>query len=166
VKWEFFVRTISGVGVLWSCSVAQAVAVDLTGTWQGKVTCSVLEQGMEKEKQSVKDAQMEISQSGMDLNIRAFSFTIGEDELLDGVIVDDGIKINKGEVGLVACESSVEPIDAGGGWMKATINPRTGKSKLTGIGIGAQRTSSTRVVKCKFNLERINTDDPDVPDCS
>lgn len=160
-----FLQTIARAGVLWGCTILPAAAADLTGTWEGTATCSLLEQGTKKEKLVVKDARMEISQSGSALNVRALSPTTGQPKLLDGVIVDDGSNLNKGEAGLVVCDSSVEPIDAAGGWIKVTINPKTNKGTLTGLMMGAQDTSKAQVGTCRLNFKRTNLTDPAIPGC-
>ena len=159
-------RILTGVAALVGLAATQAMAVDLTGTWEGSFACQQFIQGQPKAHFSMKDIQFQISQSVRDLNLQLVNPTTGLPSYFDGIVVDDGVHTTKGQAALLECTSGVQSI--GGAMIRARVlstDPATGKGRLAANIIAADSAPVEQVVTCTVNAKRIDTTDPGVPDC-
>jgi hypothetical protein len=139
-----------------------SLAIDLTGTWEGKYTCK----GFEGEKFSFTVVgTLEITQTGADLALRV----AGVDEY-NGVAIDDARKPETaGTAYFVHCGTSDVPGTGLGGF------DETGFAKLKANASGGGSFKATTNAffseapigagNCKFSFKRTSTDDPGVLAC-
>src|SRR6478735_1628220 len=98
-----FTHAVVGLGLLTMCvEPPRAGAVDLTGTWVGKIVCDSFDP-LGKSKVELTDDIMRITQTGADLNILA-----RESEFLyNGEVIDDPPNpANKGQAGFIECRTT------------------------------------------------------------
>jgi hypothetical protein len=160
-----FIRVAIGTAALVGLPAMQAPAADLTGTWEGTVNCQQFIQGQSKDTVVVKKVQVQISQSGGDLNFQIDNPSTGVPIYFDGIMVDDGVHPLKGEAGLLECTSGVEAIGGAMIRARASTDPKTGKGKFTATLFAADSDPVQQVVTCKLNFKRVSTTDPGVPGC-
>jgi hypothetical protein len=134
----------------------QAVAVNLTGTWEGEAKCTGFFNGAK-----IKDTFsgiMGITQTGTDLNMDFLG-------LYNGFIIDDAAKPDKqGQGSFIFCSTVAEPLEGLneiGHITLAKTNGDKGTFKATSVFTFADTTVET----CKWNFKRIDTADPGVLPC-
>jgi hypothetical protein len=104
---------------------------------------------------------MQITQTGVDLNMTADGFTY------DGKVIDDPVNpIQKGQATFIECETT--PANTG--------TSEIGRTEIIVVkpdGIGATFTAQsilsgggTVFQTCRWNYKRVDTGDPGVPECS
>jgi len=138
-----------------------AIAIDLTGTWQGKEICTVLT-GNGVKTITRQQRSMAITQSATDLN----GVVDGLEEY-NGIIFDEADTTSKGQAILIACRTTADLADfeqmvgarvtlpAGG----AKLKGRSARHSVVGTGGGS-------VAVCSWTYNRTNTTDPTVGDCN
>ena len=135
---------------------AVAIALDLTGTWEGKLTCT----GIENDEKDTFNCcgVIQITQSGTTANIREGSL------LYFGRVLTLDTNAKKGKVTFVGCPTNnTLPDNSEMVFATATADPVTGKGTLTGSGpyTGDQSEAYT----CKWTFKRVDPADPGVPAC-
>ena len=146
-------------------------AVDLTGSWTGKLKCQFLEDGQATEKATLKDVIMNVTQSGTDVNAQLINPVDGMPELLDGVAITDASKANQGRASMIGCGAESNPIAAGMAHVKIKENPNSGKSTMRGTLVAGDKTPGgvifTNAVAgaCKLTLKRTSAADPGIGPC-
>jgi hypothetical protein len=160
-----FTRIVIGAAAFVGLTTMQAMAIDLTGTWEGKVNCQLFIEGQPKSQYALKDFQFQITQTGTDLNLQVVNPLTGNPSLFDGAVVESVDDTTKGEVGLLECTSGVEKV--GGAMIRAKVmaDPISGKSKATGTVLFVDAEPVLEVGTCKINFKRIDATDPNVPSC-
>ena len=89
---------ILAAGALLGISAVSVQAVDLTGTYEGKITCKGFDGSKVKK---VFPSFLEITQTGSNLNILSFSFGP-----FNGTVIEDDKKPDeKGQAGFISCFS-------------------------------------------------------------
>lgn len=150
---------------------APAAALDLTGTWVGKLNCSAFD--FEQYTYIQRDQILEISQTGNNLSVR---FDEGADiSTYTGFVVENFNKPNtKGRAAIADCATSP---DLTSGFseianLKVGINLRTGKGLLSGTSIytvefdSDEPETGLEVGQCKWVFKLVSTNDPEVgPGC-
>jgi hypothetical protein len=148
---------IGAAAIVLGTAAAPAWALDLTGTWEGKIKCTFLEAGESIDKTS-EPVEVAITQTGDDLAIDLFGFGAV------GRVLEDATDPAKGMASMVVCGSSDTTgfiasvgqvkVDAeGGGIFKGSLTFDTSG------GLGSILAS------CSINLKRTDTADPLVPAC-
>lgn len=138
---------------------SNARAVDITGTWTGKEKCKCFDNTDGKFKEKFRDEEMQITQSGTDLNILVF------EELFNGNVIDNPTKDNRGEAAFIACRTDPKDNASFGEIGRAKLRTKGnggGKLKVESL----WNVSQTEICKCKWSFERVDTEDPSVGDCS
>jgi len=156
-----FTHAVVGLGLLTMCvEPPRAGAVDLTGTWVGKIVCDSFDP-LGKSKGGVKDDIMEITQSGADLNIVADEFGF----LYNGLVIDDPTSpAFKGQAGFIECRTTPANTDTSEiGRLKVVVKGDGINAKLKAQSILTN--PDPLVQTCKWSYKRTDTADPAVPDC-
>jgi hypothetical protein len=130
-----------------------ADAINLEGTWQGKLTCTTQDQH-EAPENSSQNVTVQITQFGNDLRLR-----LGGVHFV-GLAVDDGSDVTRGLMAFHACEDSLFTLDGGGRVTIKADDPNGGK--ITGQATGFGRDS---VLICSLQLKRTNANDPNLGPC-
>jgi hypothetical protein len=129
-----------------------AVAVDVTGTWDGTVKCTTQEEDIDTSR-DVFPLTMSISQSGTELRASV------NDLPAFGQATDDGVDKDKGFMAVGNCSPPSLGFTFGGGG-KVTIGVSRSKidGQITGFMDGI-------VQICKLKLTRTDPADPGVSPC-
>jgi hypothetical protein len=141
------------------CLAVPGYALDLTGTWEGKESCSLFNGTSSKTKQ---DVTVTITQSGYDLNLNiSGGFLSG---LYNGVSLGDVADLEKGQAGAYRCGLSASGSQAGSFTAKTDLAAGTGK--LKGRLIYLQNDMIEQgVTTCKYSLKLTNPMNPAVGAC-
>lgn len=156
-----FTHAVVGLGLLTLCvAPPRAGAIDLTGTWVGKIVCDSFDP-LGKSKTGVTDDVMEITQAGADLNMVADEFGF----LYNGQVIDDPANpAYKGQAGFIECRTTPANTDTSEmGRIKVVI-------KADGIHATLKAQSilmdpAPLLQTCKWTYKRMDKSDPKVPDC-
>lgn len=154
------VRNLLSAVVLLGLSTTSALAVDLTGTWEGEAVYKGFFNG-EKFKDTYSGAAL-ITQSGADLNLDFLGYRY------NGGIINDAKKPDqKGEGSFVFCGTTADPLGDynEAGHLKVQITPKKSTFKATSVFTVASSGEIVDVATCKWTFTRTNTADPGVPDC-
>jgi hypothetical protein len=134
-----------------SVTSAPAIAIDLTGTWQGTLKCTTNVDGQKPEKLPTQDVTFLISHvNSTDLNV-SFNSSPGQ-----GTVVDAGSSTTKGLFVSTGCPG--HPFHFVNG--KASIGTKS--SKISG---DATFFASGVITACKVRVERTDTTDPGAISC-
>jgi hypothetical protein len=144
-----------------------AAALDLTGTWEGKFTCSAWDEGA-LFRFPQPGQILRISQTGSEVRVEW-----GDPNVLTPVLIPiSGVAIpdakspdTKGEVALADCETSADLVTHYGELARYTVrvNREKGKGSLKGLTIYARPTSE--VGSCKASFKLVDPADPGVGGC-
>lgn len=137
-------------------AASPAAALDLTGTWVGKFTCT--EYDGETSKFTVTDDEMRITQTGD-------SFAVDSLNEFSGASIPDARSPDrKGEAKMAKC--STDNLASNGGdeiaRLKVSIDREKGKGKLKGVSV---YTFQGGVGSCKWSYKLTNPENPNVPGC-
>ena len=153
-------RTALVAALLTALTPMPGSALDLTGTWEGKWKCKIFAAGV-KEKLAEKDSLMRITQTGNTLAIHLDAV-----DRYAGVAVEDAVKPEKGEAGMVTCTTNNDLAEFGG-WdemihfkAKAKMN---GKGVLKGRSVWSD--PGPHIATCSYKYKRTSTADPQIPGC-
>lgn len=140
-----------------SAPTLPAAALDLTGTWTGKYTCT--EYDGERVRFTVRDDVMAISQTD-------FVFAVDSVNQFSGVAIPDARSPDvRGEAKLANC--STDDLVANGGdelaRLKAKVDREKGKGKLKGISI---YTGPGLVGSCKWSYKLTDPANPGASGCN
>lgn len=141
-------------------STTSVLAVDLTGTWDGKAVCNGFFAG-EKFKATFPGTVL-ISQAGADLNLDFLGYRY------NGGIIDDAKQSDKkGEGSFVFCDTTAEPLGDYNetGHLKVQITPKKSTFKATSVFTVASSGVIVDVATCKWTFTRTDTANPGVPEC-
>jgi hypothetical protein len=142
-----------------AATASPAGAVDVTGTWEGSVTCSVFDGAYAKTKTS--PSTLLIVQEG-----NLFIARLDDALTYNGGVIDSGDKpLLQGEGAMNLCSTDVVPLGGGDDEivrMKLKVNPEKGTGTLSGESIfGAAGEART----CKYKYKRTSATAPDVAPC-
>jgi hypothetical protein len=158
-------RIVAGLAfLLASGSVADAAfALDLTGTWQGKWSCT----GSDGAKFSDANATstMLVSQAGNSLQV---TMDGGGFHYAGGIIADTAKPEAKGQGVLVNCGTNNSAFDGPEGELiRITVKAKAGSSDvaLKGSSIFEGNSPTPYVGSCKYSFRRTDVTDPVVPAC-
>jgi len=164
-----FIHAVVGLGLLTMCGEPpRAYAVNLTGTWVGKIICDSFDPSG-KFRGGVTNDTMEITQTGADLNIVADEFLF----LYNGQVIDDPANpAFKGQAGFIECRTTPANTDTSEmGRLKVVvkgdgINARLkARSILMNPDLAGDPNPVPVFQTCKWSYKRIDTTDPVVPGC-
>lgn len=136
---------------------ARASALDLTGTWVGKYTCT--EYDGSRSKLTVKDDELRITQQGDALAVDS------ENAFRGVAIAHAGKPETRGEIKLVRCGTD-NVVSNGGdelGRFTVKIDREKGKGKLKGT---ALYTFPGGVGTCKLRYKLASTENPGATGCN
>jgi hypothetical protein len=140
-------------------AVAPAQAVNLTGTWEGTVTCQVFDGAYSKTKNA--NSTLIIAQEGATFDAR-----LGDDLNFNGAGIDSTAKPTlQGEAAMNACSTDTTPLGDGDDEivrLKVKVNPEKGTGALSGESVSG-RTGSVRT--CKYKFKRTSTNLPKFTGC-
>ena len=135
-------------------AVAPAHAVDLTGVWEGTVTCQVFNGTYGKSKSA--DSVLLIAQAG-----GTFSANLDSELTFNGAVIDSTAKpTEQGEAVMNACSTDATPLGGGDdeiARLKVKVNVDKGTGTLSGESIFAIAGS---VFTCKYKHKRTSTTVP------
>ena len=140
-----------------SAAPLSAAALDLTGTWTGKYTCT--EYDGTQRRFTVKDDVIAISQAG-------FEFAVDSTSALSGVAIPDARSPDtRGEAKLASCSSDALVSNGGDALarLKAKVDRAKGKGKLKGVSIYI---GPGLVGSCKWSYKLTDPADPGAAGCS
>lgn len=134
-----------------------AVALDLTGTWTGKYTCTEYDGTLSRF--TVRDDVMAISQSG-------FELAVDSTNSFSGVAIPDArAPEGRGEAKLASC--STDSLVSNGGdalaRLKAKVDRAKGKGKLKGVSLYA---GPGRVGSCRWSYKLTDPANPGAGGCN
>jgi hypothetical protein len=140
-------------------AVSPAHAVDLTGTWQGAVTCQAFNGAYSKTKNA--DSTLLIVQAG-----GTFSARLDDELSFNGAVIDSTAKpTEQGEAAMNACSTDASPLADGDdeiARLKAKVNPEKGTGTLSGESIFG---TTGMALTCKYKLKRTSTTPPKFAGC-
>jgi len=134
-----------------------ARALDLTGTWAGRQTCTEFDGGR---TMYVLEGTLEVTQSGATLGI-TFMSAGHEDGYVGRAVVDDGNR-DRGEIVLLHCGTNDVAGDAHFdevGRLKVSTKPAEGTGRISGTSIFSNPLPAS-VGSCRWSFNRVATDDP------
>lgn len=151
------------IAVAAACLAQPAAAFDLTGTWEGKQTCSGSSAG-EKFSFSIPSTLL-ISQTDTTFNIHVVSDS-GTD-VYRGVGIDSVAKPVNGDAYFVHCGTTDEPetgddFDESG---RATVKTKEETGVGAFKGTSAFFNAEPEVASCRWSYKRIEATDPAVGGC-
>jgi hypothetical protein len=155
------IRSLIGIALALVAVAPSARAVDLTGTWEGTVTCTAF--NGEYSKTKVADSVLLILQSA------SGEFTALLDGMLgfNGRVVDSTAKPEvQGEAVMTVCSTDAVPIGGGDdeiARLKVKVNPVKGTGTLSGESIV---TTQGTILTCKYKHKRTSPTSPKVSSCS
>jgi hypothetical protein len=148
--------SVAVAAVLISVTAAMpASAIDLTGTWEGKLRCTFLLDG-ESIDRDVAEVQLLISQSADDLNLLVFGFFRA-----NGRVAADVSNPAKGMMSLVTCGSS----SAGTGFVTGVAQAKVGLGTSDTLKGSVTTDIADLMSSCSISMKRTSTAEPGVPDC-
>jgi hypothetical protein len=152
------IRSIFSIALV-ALAVSPAHAVDLTGVWEGTVTCQVFNGAYSKTKNA--DSTLLIAQEGT-----TFSARLDDELSFNGAVIDSTAKpTEQGEAAMNTCSTDATPLGDGDdeiARLKVKVNPEKGTGSLTGESHFA--TTGT-VLSCKYKLKRTSTMPPKFTGC-
>lgn len=139
-----------GIALASLAAAAPAAAIDLSGTWEGSVTCKRFSIAGETSTEKTKPSTLRILQAGaaFDAEIDAMAYY--------GAAIDaasDGAR--RGEAVLVSCPSDAIPLDGGVHELvriKAKVDDAKGTGTLTGESIHEH--GQNGIMSCKLKFKR------------
>ena len=152
---RFMVASGIALAVL-AAAAPYAWALDVTGTYEGKVACKGFMEG-QPFSQTISDLPLQITRTtgGDDLHVAAFGSILG------GTIFDDADKPKRAEASLVSCGAEAEPFPVGLiAHLKFTLTDAALKFTAKSVSAGGS------VATCTWTFKRIDTADPGVGNCS
>lgn len=157
---RFLSRNMITAAVFLGASTTPALAVDLTGTWEGKAVCTGFFNGA-KFKETFPGNVL-ITQSGGDLNMEFLGVRYN-----GGILNDAKQPDKKGEGAFVACSTVAQPLgdynETGHLKVQLTLNKST--FKATSVFMVGSLGSLVDVATCKWTFARTDTANPGVPEC-
>lgn len=152
------IRSAAVLGVA-GLLAAPAAALDLTGTWVGKFTCSVFDGVSERFPEPAQTLQ--ISQANGDVRV----LWVGVSTLTGVAIADAGAPETKGEVALADCATARDLFTSYAELVRlgAKVDRERGKGSLKGLSIYAP--SGLVAGSCKWSFELEDPADPLVQGC-
>jgi hypothetical protein len=145
-------------------------AVDLTGTWTGKLTCSAFTG--EKFSYTLKNQALQISQAGRNLSLRWVDLNQQSPTLnFTGIVIDRTSKADtQGRAAIADCDTDANLASASAfseiTSLDAKVNRGKGKGTLTGTSVYSYPTTPKEVGQCKWSFKLSNTTNPNVaPGC-
>jgi hypothetical protein len=148
---KFVPRILVFAVVFLGVVTTRAMAVDLTGTWEGKLKCK---------GQSALHSTLVISQSGTDLNVIGTVTDIVHE--FDGVAITQAESPTQGVAVMMGCLSGVEPFSLLMINTKTGVNPQTGDGKIKGTWLSA---GSSGTSTCQVTYKRVDVIDQSVGGC-
>jgi hypothetical protein len=152
------ITVLSAAVLAVAISVSTAPALDLTGTWQGKVKCKGLGPDGSKAK-SVVELQWQVSQAG-DF---AFVWNPALNSYWAGEVIAKANNGSKGVMFVADC-AVCDILSTGNGTislLKASANPGGGKIR----GVALRRELAAGYLTCKYALNQVDNLDPGVGFC-
>ena len=162
-------RTRTRLGTLWLglaatgvlLAATSAAAFDLTGVWQGKISCSGILEGHPR-KVSKSPSTMFINESdGLRISVDGIGY--------NGKEIPSLTKPTRGEVALIRCGSS--PTLSGGefsgefGRMKVATKPDKGTGAFRGLSLRTDVVLASSVYTCRWSYKRVSTSAPTLESC-
>lgn len=151
-------RLVIVLACLFSLS-APALAVDLTGVWEGGFKCR--EYDGTKYKFAQTDETLLITQTG---NALAIEWLGAAD--IQGVVVNDFKKPGtKGVASVIDCDTNTDLTSgyAEMGNLTATVDREKGKGKLKGVGV--YTSDGDYIGECKWKFTLVSLEDPAASGC-
>ncbi len=137
-------------------------AFNLTGTWQGKVTCKQFgAAGLDLIPTLKLEETLDITQTGSALVVDSSNgFVLGA----MGAAIDDEDKPANGQASLVGCENdgNVNTTSEEVGIFKVRTKPSADKYLIKGV---SQHVDDDSTVTCKWKLTRTSALDPSASPC-
>jgi len=135
-------------------------AVDLTGTWTGKIVCNTFDATGTYQAVVAGDTML-ITQSGADLNMTAD----GGEFTYDGKVIDKaGHPTTKGQASFIECRTTPADTDVSEiGRTKVEIQPDGVGDTFTAQSILSAGGSVFQT--CRWSYKRLDTADPGVGEC-
>jgi hypothetical protein len=140
--------------VLILCGARLGYPIDLTGEWQGHMTCRLFSGGFSTDSLS---PSLDITQSGSDLNIRENGAL-----LYNGILMDDPASPERGAVAARQCGIDDTFSSSASMYHLKVISRSSGTATARGWRMG-NLNSVTQL--CKIRLKRDIATDPSVPAC-
>ena len=136
-----------------------AQAVDMTGTWTGKETCTCFNDVAGKSTEHYSDEVMKIAQDGTDLNIEAYG------ELFNGNVINDPKREHKGEASVIACNTDPADNASFGELGRAKVSAKAnGRGKMVINSLWTPQ--ENELCQCRARFRRVDLEDPEIGDCS
>lgn len=152
------IRSLCSIALV-ALAVSPAHAVDLTGVWEGTITCQAFNGEYSKTKDA--DSTLHIFQEG-----GTFIAQLDGEVSFNGAVIDSTAKpTEQGEAAMNACSTDATPLGDGSDLiarLKAKVNPEKGTGTLTGEGVFA---TTGAVSTCKYKLKRTSTMPPKFAGC-
>jgi hypothetical protein len=147
-------KSLLAIAVAVLASATSAGAIDLTGTWSGKYTCTQFDGAPSKVK-SPPDSVMVIVQTGATLSA---IIDEGSGGTYRGATIDATAKPDEqGEAVFNACGTDAFPLDGGTAELvrlKAKVNAENGTGTLSGV---SYFETPTTLLTCKLKYKRTTT---------
>jgi hypothetical protein len=147
-------KTLLTVAVAALAAATSAHAVDLTGTWNGKYTCTQFD-GSSSKVTSPPDSVLLIDQTGATLSA---IIDAGSGGTYRGATIDATAKPDaQGEAVFNACQTDAVPFSGGTGELvrlKVKVDPEKGTGTLSGV---SYFETQTYLLTCKLKYKRVST---------
>lgn len=140
---------------------APAVALDLTGTWSGKVACT----GFDGAKFAFQmgNQTLKISQTGNRLSMRWLDEGNPFNDYVGYVIEDKKQPAAKGGAAVTACTNSTNLMSGFSEIANLNVKRVQNKGTLAGMSIYASNLYGLEVNQCKWTFTLIDPSNPNVP---
>lgn len=142
---------------------AQGDPADLTGTWEGKVSCKFNRADTGATGSYTSDSELLIRQIGVGANVTELAVVLGPDGF-SGRTIDTGV--GKGEVVFVRCGSGESAWSQGTEIWKSKfkVSAEKGTGSITGTSVYNDANGAPvqgTLVTCKGKWKRVDTAEPD-----
>lgn len=143
---------------------APALALNLTGTWSGKLACT----GFDGTKFAfqMSNQALKISQTGNRLSMRWLDEGNPFNDYTGYVIEDKKQPNMKGGVAVTACTTSTNLMSNFSEIANLTAKRAQNKGTLTGMSIYSSNMYGLEVNQCKWTFTLIDPADPKIADCA
>jgi hypothetical protein len=154
------------LSMLCPAAVADAPPPDMTGTWQGAITCKGFFQGQPFTQ--VSQGLLFITQTNADINMEF------QTNFYNGAVIMDADNSTKGQGPLIGCGAQAQPFGDYNeiGRFEALVNAETGKTSFKATSIRVvpgddQAINNTfgYVATCKWKFVRTSATNPNVSAC-
>lgn len=150
-------RAVAALVVL-GMSAGAARAVELTGTWSGKIVCKDFN-GTSTSKQVVT-SQVTITQTGNSFNLQEAGFTYA------GKVVSDTAKPTaSGQASFILCTTTPTNVALNESGTMTKISVKSGGARFSAVSLFSGA-GGTDVGSCKWKYHRASVANPQVPPCS